>query len=318
MDKLYLDHVSFVYSAGTPYQQVALDDVSVGIREGCITGIIGHTGSGKSTMMQMLNGLIKPQSGRVLLDGYDINTTVTDVYDAWSERAEYASLSPRKRKQKMQAEIRERKSKLCFRVGLVMQYPEYQLFEETVYADIAFGPRNMGLSEEEIHARVLEAAAFCDVGEELLEKSPFDLSGGQKRRVALAGVIAMRPEVLVLDEPAAGLDPLGRTYIFNGIRAYQRKTGSTVLIVSHSMEDMARYSDDVIVLSGARILRKGSREEVFAHVDELAETGLNVPQITQLMSILRERGIDAPKNIYTVDEATEAIKKLFLTGGDAR
>ena len=267
MDKIYLDHVSYVYSAGTPYEQVALDDVSVGIREGCITGIIGHTGSGKSTMMQMLNGLIKPGKGRVLLDGYDINSTVADVYDAWSERAEYASLSPRKRKQKMQAEIRERKSKLCFRVGLVMQYPEYQLFEETVYADIAFGPRNMGLSEDEIRARVLEAAAFCDLGEELLEKSPFDLSGGQKRRVALAGVIAMRPEVLVLDEPAAGLDPLGRTYIFNGIRAYQRKTGSTVLIVSHSMEDMARYSDDVIVLSGAHILRRGTREEVFAHVD---------------------------------------------------
>jgi energy-coupling factor transport system ATP-binding protein len=199
MNKIYLDHVSYVYSRGTPYEQVALDDVSVGIREGCITGIIGHTGSGKSTMMQMLNGLIKPDSGKVLLDGYDINSTVDDVYDAWSEREEYAALSPRKRKKKMQREIRERKSKLCFRVGLVMQYPEYQLFEETVYADIAFGPRNMGLDEEEIRARVLEAAAFCDIGEELLEKSPFDLSGGQKRRVALAGVIAMRPEVLILD-----------------------------------------------------------------------------------------------------------------------
>ena len=165
MDKLYLDHVSYVYSAGTPYEQAALDDVSVGIREGCITGIIGHTGSGKSTMMQMLNGLIKPKAGRVLLDGYDINSTVDEVYDAWSEREEYAALPPRKRKKKMQAEIRERKSKLCFRVGLVMQYPEYQLFEETVYADIAFGPRNMGLDEEEIRARVLEAAAFCDIGE---------------------------------------------------------------------------------------------------------------------------------------------------------
>ena len=239
MDKIYLDHVSYVYSRGTPYEQIALDDISVGIRKGCITGIIGHTGSGKSTMMQMLNGLIKPDSGRVLLDGYDINSTVSDVYDAWSKREEYAPLSPRKRKKKMQAEIRARRSELCFRVGLVMQYPEYQLFEETVYADIAFGPRNMGLNEDEIRARVLEAAAFCDVGEELLDKSPFDLSGGQKRRVALAGVIAMRPEVLVLDEPAAGLDPIGRNFIFNGIRAYQRKTASTVLIVSHSMEDMA-------------------------------------------------------------------------------
>lgn len=316
MDKIYLDHVSFVYSAGTPYQQVALDDVSVGIREGCITGIIGHTGSGKSTMMQMLNGLIKPQSGRVLLDGYDINSTVQDVYEAWSERAEYAALSPRKRKKAMQAEIRERKSKLCFRVGLVMQYPEYQLFEETVYADIAFGPRNMGLGEEEIRARVLEAAAFCDIGEELLNKSPFDLSGGQKRRVALAGIIAMRPEVLVLDEPAAGLDPLGRNYIFEGIRTYQRKTGSTVLIVSHSMEDMARYSDDVIVLANAKVLRQGKREEVFAYVEELAETGLDVPQITHLMRLLRERGIDAPKNVYTVAEATAALKELFLRGGE--
>ncbi len=318
MDKIYLDHVSYVYSAGTPYEQVALDDVSVGIREGCITGIIGHTGSGKSTMMQMLNGLIKPKSGRVLLDGYDINSTVDDVYDVWREREEYTALSTRKQKKKMQAELRERKSKLCFRVGLVMQYPEYQLFEETVYADIAFGPRNMGLSEEEIRARVLEAAAFCDIGEELLEKSPFDLSGGQKRRVALAGVIAMRPEVLVLDEPAAGLDPLGRNFIFNGIRAYQRKTGSTVLIVSHSMEDMARYSDDVIVLSGAKVLRQGTREEVFAHVDELAETGLDVPQITHLMRLLRERGINAPKNVYTVEEATAALRELFLVGGDVR
>ena len=318
MDKIYLDHVSYVYSRGTPYEQVALDDVSLGIREGCITGIIGHTGSGKSTMMQLLNGLIKPNAGRVLIDGYDINSTVTDVYDAWSEREEYAPLSPRKRKKKMQAEIRERKSKLCFRIGLVMQYPEYQLFEETVYADIAFGPRNMGLGEEEIRTRVLEAAAFCDVGEELLNKSPFDLSGGQKRRVALAGVIAMRPEVLVLDEPAAGLDPLGRTFIFEGIRAYQRKTGSTVLIVSHSMEDMARYSDDVVVLAGAKILRQGTREEVFAHVEELAETGLDVPQITHLMRLLRERGIDAPKNVYTVAEATADLKELFLRGGDGR
>ena len=316
MNKIYLDHVSYVYSKGTPYEQVALDDVSVGIREGCITGIIGHTGSGKSTMMQMLNGLIKPNAGRVLLDGYDINSTVTDVYDAWSEREEYKSLSPRKRKKKMQDKIRELRSKLCFRVGLVMQYPEYQLFEETVYADIAFGPRNMGLDDAEIRARVLEAATFCDVGEELLEKSPFDLSGGQKRRVALAGVIAMRPEVLVLDEPAAGLDPLGRNYIFEGIRTYQRKTGSTVLIVSHSMEDMARYSDDVVVLSDAKVLRQGTREEVFAHVDQLAETGLDVPQITHLMRLLRQRGMQVPNNIYTVAEATEALKELFLMGGE--
>jgi energy-coupling factor transport system ATP-binding protein len=216
----------------------------------------------------------------------------------------------------IKAEIKERASKLCFRVGLVMQYPEYQLFEETVFADIAYGPRNMGLDEEEIRARVLEAAAFTDIGEDLLDKSPFDLSGGQKRRVALAGVIAMRPEVLVLDEPAAGLDPLGRTYIFDGIREYQRKTGSTVLIVSHSMEDMARYCDDVIVMSGAKVLLQGERAEVFAHVDELAKTGLDVPQITHLMKLLRERGVDVPKNVYTVDEAVAALRGLFEKGGD--
>ena len=174
----------------------------------------------------------------------------------------------------------------------------------------------MGLDEEEIRARVLEAAAFTDIGEDLLDKSPFDLSGGQKRRVALAGVIAMRPEVLVLDEPAAGLDPLGRTYIFDGIREYQRKTGSTVLIVSHSMEDMARYCDDVIVMSGAKVLLQGERAEVFAHVDELAKTGLDVPQITHLMKLLRERGVDVPKNVYTVDEAVAALHGLFERGGD--
>ncbi|MBQ9797385.1 MAG: energy-coupling factor transporter ATPase [Clostridia bacterium] len=316
MNKIYLDHVSYVYSAGTPYEQTALDDVSVGIRAGCITGIIGHTGSGKSTMMQMLNGLIKPTSGRVLLDDYDINSTLEDVLDSWSKKEEYASLSKHKRKKLIKAEIKEKAAKLCFRVGLVMQYPEYQLFEETVFADIAYGPRNMGLDEEEIRARVLEAAAFTDIGEDLLDKSPFDLSGGQKRRVALAGVIAMRPEVLVLDEPAAGLDPLGRTYIFDGIREYQRKTGSTVLIVSHSMEDMARYCDDVIVMSGAKVLLQGERAEVFAHVDELAKTGLDVPQITHLMKLLRERGVDVPKNVYTVDEAVAALHGLFERGGD--
>ncbi len=316
MDKIYLDHVSYVYGEGTPYEQRALDDVSVGIRNGCITGIIGHTGSGKSTMMQMLNGLIKPTSGKVLLDGYNVNSTLDEVFEDWRQREEYASLSKRLQKKKMREEIKNRKNSLCFRVGLVMQYPEYQLFEETVFADIAYGPRNMGLDEEEISQRVREAARFTDIGEELLEKSPFDLSGGQKRRVALAGIIAMRPEVLVLDEPAAGLDPLGRTYIFDGIREYQRKTGSTVLIVSHSMEDMARYCDDVIVMSGARVLMQGSREEVFAHVDELAETGLDVPQITRLMQLLRDRGIAVPKSIYTVDEAVAVLREMLEKGGE--
>ena len=315
MNKIVLDHVSYVYSAGTPFEQKALDDISLGIRGGCITGIIGHTGSGKSTMMQMLNGLVKPTSGRVLLDGYDINATADDVFAEWKSLSEYSALSDRKARKAMTAEIKKRQSELCFRVGLVMQYPEYQLFEETVYRDIAFGPRNMGLGEDEIRERVLEAAAFTDIGDDLLDKSPFDLSGGQKRRVALAGVIAMRPEVLVLDEPAAGLDPLGRTFIFDGIRDYQRKTGSTVLIVSHSMEDMARYCDDVIVMSGARVIRHGSREEVFAHVDELAQTGLDIPQITRLMATLSARGIPVPKNIYTVDEALAALKTVFVQEG---
>ena len=311
MDKIYLDHVSYVYSRGTPYEQVALDDVSVGIREGCITGIIGHTGSGKSTMMQMLNGLIKPHSGRVLLDGYDINSTVSDVYDAWSEREEYATLSPRKRKKKMQAEIRERKAKLCFRVGLVMQYPEYQLFEETVYADIAFGPRNMGLDEAEIRARVLEAAAFCDVGEELLNKSPFDLSGGQKRRVALAGVIAMRPEVLVLDEPAAGLDPAGRAEIFGGIRRYRDNTGATVLIVSHSMEDMAEYCDDIIVMHRGKVMLTGSKHEIFADSQKLIEAGLDIPQITRVMRLLAENGLDVNAAACTKEQALAELIRVF-------
>ncbi len=314
MDKIYLEHVSYVYSAGTPFEQTALDDVTLGIRGGCITGIIGHTGSGKSTMMQLLNGLVKPSRGRVLLDGYDINADLDSVFGAWKTEPEYAALSKRRAKKAMSAEINKRKNELCFRVGLVMQYPEYQLFEETVYRDIAYGPQNMGLSEEEVRERVLEAASFTDIDEELLGKSPFDLSGGQKRRVALAGVIAMRPEVLVLDEPAAGLDPLGRTYIFNGIRDYQRRTGSTVLIVSHSMEDMARYSDDVVVMANAKILYHGSREEVFSHVDELSGSGLDIPQITRLMTLLRERGIPVPKNIYTVDDAVLCLKNLFSEG----
>ncbi|MBQ8415529.1 MAG: energy-coupling factor transporter ATPase [Clostridia bacterium] len=317
MDKIFLEHVSFLYSEGTPFEQKALDDITLGIRSGCITGIIGHTGSGKSTMMQLFNGLCKPTHGRVLLDGYDVNSTVEDVWEDWKEREPYRSLSRRAAKKEMEKEIRKRKRELCFRVGLVMQYPEYQLFEETVFKDIAFGPTNMGLSEEEIRERVISAAEFTDIAPELFDKSPFDLSGGQKRRVALAGVIAMRPEVLVLDEPAAGLDPLGRTHIFEGIRNYQRKTGSTVLIVSHSMEDMARYSDDVVVMSGAKVLRSGSREEVFLHVEELAKTGLDIPQITHLMRLLREKGMPVPENVYTVEEALKVLRPLYGKGGDA-
>ena len=311
MDKIRLENVSYVYNKGLPFEQVALDNVSLSIRAGCVTGIIGHTGSGKSTMMQLLNGLAEPTAGRVLLDGYDINAKAEELYEEWSALPEYAALPKHTRKKALRREVERRRRELCFRVGLVMQYPEYQLFEETVEKDIAFGPRNMQLSEEEIYLRVREAAKFAGLDEELLQKSPFDLSGGQKRRVALAGVIAMRPEVLVLDEPAAGLDPAGRTRILDGILHYQRSTNSTVLIVSHSMEDMARYCDDVVVMGGARVLMHGKRKEIFSHTRELTEAGLDIPQITHLMRLLRERGVSVPENIYTVEDAVSAVRALF-------
>ena len=311
MDKIILENVGYVYSPGTPFEQVALKDVNLNIRGGRITGIIGHTGSGKSTMMQLLNGLAKPTSGRVLLDGEDINASVEDVEKSLASKPEYAAMSRRALKKAAKKEHLRRRLELCFRVGLVMQYPEYQLFEETVEKDIAYGPHNMGLGEEEIRERVLEAAHFTGIDPSILTKSPFDLSGGQKRRVALAGVIAMRPEVLVLDEPAAGLDPVGRSFIFDGIRQYQKETGSTVLIVSHSMEDMARYCDDVIVLGNAGVVMHGNGREVFSHVEELAAVGLDIPQITQLMLLLRERGIDVPDNVYTVEEALTAVRSVF-------
>ncbi|MBR2721816.1 MAG: energy-coupling factor transporter ATPase [Clostridia bacterium] len=318
MDKIYLENIRYVYSPDTPFEQVALDDVTLGIRKGCITGIIGHTGSGKSTMMQLLNGLAKPTNGRVLLDGFDINSTFDDVFDAWREREEYAKLSKRAAKKEIRGQLAELRRTLCFRVGLVMQYPEYQLFEETVYKDIAFGPANMGLEEDEIRARVLEAAAFTGLDEALLDQSPFDLSGGQKRRVALAGILAMRPEVLVLDEPAAGLDPRGRKMIFERVCDYQRNTGSTVLIVSHSMEDMARYCDDVVVLKDARVLMHGGMNEVFSHISELSDTGLDIPQVTRLALALRERGVPISENIYTVEDATKALRALFSQQKDGK
>lgn len=281
MATVTLDHVSYVYEPGTPFEVKALDDVCLTVREGSITGIIGHTGSGKSTMVQLFNGLERPSSGRILLDGKDI----------WEH--------PKKMR-----EIR-------FRVGLVMQYPEYQLFEETVRADIAFGPRNMGLSEEEINARVLEAAALVGLESVDLDKSPFDLSGGQKRRAAIAGVMAMRPEVLVLDEPAAGLDPRGRDTILQAVRSYAQHTGATVIIVSHSMEDMASYCDDIVVMAHAKVFLNGSRDEVFAHAKELESVGLDVPQITHLALRLAERGVKLPDGIYTVEAALAALRPLF-------
>lgn len=278
---LRLEHITYRYSAGTPFEVKALDDVTLDIRRGRITGLIGHTGSGKSTLVQLLNGLTRPEAGRVLLDGQDI----------WQDPKQI--------------------SKVRFRVGLVMQYPEYQLFEETVRADIAFGPRNMQLSGEEIAERVDEAAAFAGVDPSLMDKSPFDLSGGQKRRVAIAGIMAMRPEVLVLDEPAAGLDPQGRRDIFGGIRAYNRETGSTVVIVSHSMEDMAQYCDDVAVMAHARLLMTGTRDEVFARADELEAVGLDIPVITKLSSLLRQGGMPLDPGLYTLEAAEAALAQMF-------
>ena len=281
MAEISINNVSFYHGKGTPYQIKALDDVSLTIKEGIITGIIGHTGSGKSTLVELFNGILKPEEGHVLLDGEDI----------WARPKE----------------IR----KVRFRVGLVMQYPESQLFEETIRQDIAFGPKNMGLSAEETEERVREAARFVGLGEEILDKSPFDLSGGQKRRAAIAGIIAMRPEVLILDEPAAGLDPAGREAIFANIVEYKKKTGSTVVIVSHSMEDMARYCDEIAVMSEGKLLMMGSRDEVFTDTERLVSAGLDIPQITKLMLLLRERGIEVDSGIYTLEGAYQELSKLF-------
>ncbi len=282
-----VENVSYVYGEGTPFRVVALDNVSLNIKKGRLTGIIGHTGSGKSTLLQMLNGLVKPDIGRILV-GED------DIYSNKKLRRE-----------------------ACFRVGLVFQYPEYQLFEDTVKKDIAFGPKNMGLSDEEIEARVKEAAGFVGISEDMLEKSPFDISGGQKRRVAIAGILAMKPDIIVLDEPASGLDPIGRREIFGGLEKYRKATGTTMVIVSHSMEDMARYADDLVVFENGRVVMQGSKEEVFARDDELRKIGLELPQITRLVLRLREMGINIPREIYTVDDALEAILST-LGGGDQK
>ncbi len=282
MSKLEIKDLSYVYGAGTPFEIRALDSVSATFEDGLITGLIGHTGCGKSTLVQMLNGLLKPDSGQVLLDGKDI----------WENPKEI--------------------SKIRFRVGLVMQYPEYQLFEETVRADIAYGPRNMGLSEDEIEQAVLEAAASVGIDEVTLDRSPFDLSGGQKRRVAMAGVIAMRPDVLVLDEPAAGLDPRGRREVLGGLLKYSRDNKRTVVLVSHSMEDMAAYCDRLIVMNGGKVEKSGTPPEIFEDPALLETCGLDIPQITHTVSLLREKGFDIPKGIYTVDAAADALEGLLL------
>ncbi len=275
---LQVKDLNYIYSIGTPFQHQALENVNFAVYPGEFIGIIGHTGSGKSTLMQQLNGLLKPTSGQVLLDGKDI----------WSDK-------------KLTRQAR-------FRVGLVFQYPEYQLFEETVYKDIAFGPRNMGLSREEIHRRVMEAAGFVGLTQEQLEKSPFDLSGGQKRRVAIAGVIAMEPEVLILDEPTAGLDPQGRAGILENIESYRRAKNATIMMVSHSMEDVARLTDRLLVLCGSRLSMDDTPEEIFNHAQELIDMGLSVPQVTQVFLHLKKLGVDV-KNVYTISQAVEELKR---------
>ena len=279
MSIIKVEDLSHVYSEGTPFEKTAIHNISLTIPEGEMVGIIGHTGSGKSTFIQHLNGLLKPTSGTITLDGRDIYESKQFTHD------------------------------VRFRVGLVFQYPEYQLFEETVYKDIAFGPSNMKLSEEEIAERAREAAAFVRVEEELFEKSPLELSGGQKRRVAIAGVIAMRPSVLILDEPTAGLDPGGCQQILQNICEYREKSGSTVILVSHSMDDVARIADRLVVFSKGSILMEGTPEEVFSHPDELTEVGLSVPEPTSIAMALREKGVDLGSAIYTTDQLVSAITR---------
>ena len=280
MAKIEFRNVSFTYNKSQKGAKKALDDVCLTI-DGGITGLIGHTGCGKSTLVQMINGLLRPDEGQVLLDGRNI----------WED--------PKKI-----GEVR-------FKAGLVMQYPEYQLFADTVREDIAFGPKNMGLSGDELERRIEDAAYFSGLDRSLLDKSPFEISGGQKRRAALAGVIAMRPEVLILDEPAAGLDPSGRRDILGGIRRYSRESGSTVVIVSHSMEDMAMYCDDVIVMTDAKILMHKKCAEVFAEHELLESVGLDVPQITRVAAELKKCGIDIGDDIYTVGYAAEKLTEVL-------
>ena len=278
---IHVEHLKYVYNPGMPDETTALDDVSFSVEEGDFVGIIGSTGSGKSTLISHFNGLNRPTSGRILIDGKDM----------WEQGADLRAFR--------------------FQVGLVMQYPEYQLFEETCAKDIAYGPRNMGLDEAEIDRRVKEAAAFVGLSDELLQKSPFELSGGQKRRVAIAGVMAMHPRVLVLDEPAAGLDPEGRDTILSQIRDYHEKTGITVLLVSHSMEDIAKYANRVLVMSHAKLAMYDTVEKVFGHAQELLELGLSVPQVTQIFLKLRQMELDIPTDVYTMPYAVKTIQKAL-------
>ena len=286
MDILELRGVSYIYSKGTPFQKVALDNINISFEKGKITGLIGHTGSGKSTLVNLLNGLNKPSVGAVLFNGTDI----------WQKPKEIA--------------------KIRYKVGLVMQYPEYQLFDETVRGDIGYGPRNQGLDEAEIEKRVCEAARFVGIDNDVLDKSPFELSGGQKRRVAIAGIIAMEPDVLVLDEPAAGLDPRGRKEILGGLASYVRETGKTAILVSHSMEDMAYYCDNVVVMNNGKVFKCGTVEEIFSASSELDSIGLDIPVVSRIALKLRENGIFLDGRLYTVEGVKDAIIKYI--GGAER
>lgn len=278
---LELKNLSYVYGTGTPFEKTAVNNLSFSIEKGEFIGIMGHTGSGKSTLVQMLNGLMKPTSGQVLLDGEDIWANPKDI------------------------------RKIRFKVGMVFQYPEYQLFEETVAKDIAFGPTNMGKSGAELEKAVNDAARFTGLKDELLEKSPFDLSGGEKRRAAIAGVIAMNPEVLVLDEPTAGLDPMGRDVLLSQIVQYHKERKNTVILVSHSMEDIARVADKIIVMNKSNLVMFDKTKEVFSKGRELEKIGLRVPQITKIMLELREKSFNVPEGILTVDEAMDCISSLL-------
>ena len=281
------ENLTYTYSIGTPFEKTAVDNVNLDIEEGEFVGIIGHTGSGKSTLIQHLNGLVKPTFGKVVIDGEDI----------WSK----------------DVKIRD----IRFKVGLVFQYPEYQIFEETVYKDIAFGPKNMGLSDEEIDRRIRETAELVGLHKENLDKSPFELSGGQKRRVAIAGVMAMEPKVLILDEPTAGLDPKGRDKILGQIKEYHRQKKSTVLLVSHSMEDVAKFADKILVMNKSKVFCYEDTPEVFKRAEELTEIGLAVPQITRVFNRLKQSGIDIRTDVYTTEFAKKTILEYLEKRGES-
>lgn len=287
MSLLELKNVSYTYSSGTPFEITAIEDINLTIEKGSFVGIIGHTGSGKSTLIQHFNALLKPTTGQVLLNGKDINQSKQSAHEA------------------------------RFKVGLCFQYPEYQLFETTVYRDIAFGPTNMGLSEDEIKERVREAAEFVGLTNELLKKSPFELSGGEKRRAAIAGIIAMRPEVLVLDEPTAGLDPSGRKKILGMISEFRKSTNSTVIIVSHSMEDVASLAEKIIVMNKGRIYKYADVHEIFTKSEELAALGLEVPPVTSIFLKLKEKGLDVNTDIYTKEQAEKELLRYLKREGIA-